>query len=146
MVLDTIENIGKYASLNPLFEEAIKFIRDNDLSKLPNGVVELNGKDLFVNVTDAEGKDIDKARLETHNKMIDIQIPLNVVETMGYTPRTQLPETTYDEQKDISFYEGKAQQYVPVAPGMFAIFFPQDGHAPCVAQETIHKIIIKVKA
>ncbi|MBR3398726.1 MAG: YhcH/YjgK/YiaL family protein, partial [Prevotella sp.] len=32
-------------------------------------------------------------------------------------------------------------------PGEFAIFFPQDGHAPCISQEEgIKKAIFKVKA
>ena len=88
----------------------------------------------------------EEAVLETHRKMIDIQIPLSCTEVMGYTPREDLDEQPYNAEKDITFYEGMAQQYVAVKPGMFAIFFPQDGHAPCISEEPVRKAIFKIKA
>ena len=110
MVLDTLENLERYASLNPLFADVVDFLKKND-------------------------------------KMIDIQIPLNCTEIMGYTPRTKLPAETYNPVKDITFYNGPAEQYIKVEPGMFAIFFPEDGHAPCISDEKeIKKVIFKVLA
>ena len=46
--------------------------------------------------------------------------------------------------KDISFYHGLAESYIPVKPGMFAIFFPQDAHAPGVSPDGVKKVIVKV--
>ena len=37
MVVDTLDNLEKYVSLNPLFEEVVKFIKENDLNKLEAG-------------------------------------------------------------------------------------------------------------
>ncbi len=34
MVVDTLDNLEKYVSLNPLFAEVVKFIKENDLTKL----------------------------------------------------------------------------------------------------------------
>lgn len=31
MVVDTLDNLEKYVSLNPLFADVVKFIKDNDL-------------------------------------------------------------------------------------------------------------------
>lgn len=147
MIIDTIENLNKYASVNPLFNKVVDFIKNTDLSKHPQGKVELSGKDLFANFTIAKGKTPTEAKIETHNKMIDIQIPLSCPETMGYTPRKDLEPQTYNEEKDITFYEGLAQQYITITPGMFVIFFPEDGHAPCVSsEESIQKVIFKIKA
>ena len=80
--------------------------------------------------------------------MIDIQIPLSTSETYGYTPLCDLPEAEYNAEKDISKMPGvMGQSYVNCQPGMFAIFFPQDGHAPCISTEpSIRKAIFKVKA
>ena len=86
----------------------------------------------------------EEAKLETHNQFIDIQIPLSGVEVMGYTAREDLPEADYDADKDISFYPGLAESYIPVKPGMFAIFFPQDAHAPGVSPDGVKKVIVKV--
>jgi YhcH/YjgK/YiaL family protein len=65
---------------------------------------------------------------------------------MGYTPRTALPEAEYNAEKDITFYPGAAESYIDVKPGMFAIFFPQDGHAPAITDTPLKKVIVKVKA
>lgn len=147
MIIDRLENIGKYASLSPLFAQAIEFLSSRDLNGLQTGKTEL-GKDLFVNVTETLPKTREEARLETHRDFIDIQIPLSGTEVMGYTPATDCLPTNapYDKDKDISFYEGAAENYLSVKPGMFAIFFPQDAHAPGISPEGVKKIIVKVKA
>ena len=79
--------------------------------------------------------------------MIDIQIPLSGNETYGYTPRRYLPEGEYNKAKDITkLPDTPADDYVTCRPGMFAIFFPQDGHAPCISEEEgIRKAIFKVR-
>ena len=52
----------------------------------------------------------------------------------------------YSAEKDITFFEGLAETYIAVKPGMFAIFFPQDGHAPGISPDGVKKVIVKVKA
>lgn len=145
MIIDTIDNLGKYAALNPLFGKVAEYISQNDLLALEAGKYEIEGKDLFLNRNLSRGKTKGEARIESHNLMIDIQIPLNVPEAMGYTPRKELPEAEYNEVKDITFYPGLAKEYVTIYPGQFVIFFPQDGHAPCVSEVEIEKAIFKVK-
>ena len=146
MIIDTLENFGKYVGLNPRFQQVAEYLRTHVLSSQPQGRQVLDGSDLFVNFDSAKGKTPVEARLESHNEMIDIQIPISTVETMGYTPRQSLAEASYNEEKDITFYEGMAQQYLAVMPGMFVIFFPQDAHAPCISTEpTIQKAIFKVR-
>lgn len=147
MVIDTLENLDKYVSLNPLFKDVLDFIKSNDLNSLEIGKHEIKGSDLFVNVQVAKGKTKEVAVLETHKKMIDIQIPLSAEETYGYTPLCDLPDAEYNNEKDITKYEGMADTYVTCKPGEFAIFFPQDGHAPCIAGVSeIKKAIFKVLA
>ena len=146
MVIDTLDNFGKYVGLNPLFADVETFIRNNDLTSLEPGKHLIKDKDLFVNITTAKGRTPDAAVLETHINMIDIQIPLDQTETFGYTPLCDLPEAEYNAEKDITKYEGMAQSFIECQPGMFAIFFPQDGHAPCISMAPeIKKAIFKVK-
>ena len=99
----------------------------------------------MVNFSQTQPKTKEEAKLETHNQFIDIQIPLSGVEVMGYTPRTDLPEEEYNAEKDITFYKGLAKDYLTITPGMFAIFFPQDGHAPGVTSDGVKKVIVKVR-
>lgn len=147
MVIDTLENLEKYVTLNPLFADVVKFIKENDLNTLEEGKHFIKEKDLFVNIQTAKGKSKEEAKLETHKRMIDIQIPLSTDETYGYTPLNDLPAEEYNEEKDITKYAIPADTYITCKPGEFAIFFPQDGHAPCISdKESIRKAIFKVLA
>lgn len=147
MILDKIENLVKYASINPLFQKMVEYLNTTDVASQPEGKVLIDGTDLFVNYSVAKGKTIDEARIETHDKMIDLQMPLSGPETFGFSPRANLPEAAYNAEKDITFYEGRAEKYITVQPGEFVIFFPQDGHAPCISDaEKIVKVIFKIKA
>ena len=148
MVVDRLEKLEKYASLNPLFAQAIEFLQSHDLNAMEVGKTELKGKDLVVNVAQTTPKAKEQAKLETHNEFIDIQIPLSGAEVMGYTAgKDCVPaDAPYNAEKDITFFEGLAETYITVKPGMFAIFFPQDGHAPGISPDGVKKVIVKVKA
>jgi len=148
MVIDTLDNLGKYVGLNPLFADVVGFLAHNDLNALEAGKHAIKGSDLFVNITVAKGRTREAATLETHVNMIDIQIPLDTCETFGYTPLEDLPHFEYNAEKDITKYgTTQAQTYVTCKPGQMAIFFPQDGHAPCISESAeIKKAIFKVKA
>lgn len=145
MVVDKLENLEKYVSLNPLFAQAVEFLKSTDLDAHEIGKITLKEGELMVNFSQTRPKTKEEAKLETHNQFIDIQIPLSGVEVMGYTPRTDLPEEEYNAEKDITFYKGLAKDYLTIAPGMFAIFFPQDGHAPGVTSDGVKKVIVKVR-
>jgi YhcH/YjgK/YiaL family protein len=140
--------LEKYAAINPLFPKVVEFLKANDLGKMADGKYEIEGKDLFVNITTTKSKTPDEAVIETHNKMIDIQIPITAAETYGFTQRDLLPDAAYNAEKDITkIPDLAADSYVTCQPGMMAIFFPQDGHAPCIATvPEFKKAIFKIKA
>ena len=147
MIIDTIDNLCKYAAINPLFADVVEFLKSHDLKTMEVGKYPIKDKDLFLNLTSAKGKTKEAAVLETHIEMIDIQIPISCAETFGYTPLCDLPDFEYNAEKDITKYgDTMAQTYVTVNPGQMAIFFPHDGHAPCISDEAeIKKAIFKVK-
>ena len=147
MIIDKIENLDKYVTLNPLFADVVEFLKSHDLQKMEVGKYPIKDKDLFLNLQVAKGRSQEAAVLETHIDMIDIQVPLSCEETFGFTPLCDLPAFEYNAEKDITKYgETKAQTYVTLKPMQMAIFFPQDGHAPCISEEAeIKKAIFKVK-
>ena len=147
MIIDSIDNLGKYVAMNPLFADVVDFLKSHDLQTLEAGKYPIKDKDLFLNLQIAKGRSQEAAVLETHIEMIDIQIPISGEETFGYTPLQDLPSFEYNAEKDITKYgETKAQTYVTLKPGQIAIFFPQDGHAPCITDAPeIKKAIFKIK-
>lgn len=148
MIIDTLDNLAKYETVNPLFKQVVDFIRQNPLETLELGKHPIEGQKLFVNIQTAKGRTPDEAVIETHRRMIDIQIPLDGPETYGYTPLSHLPEAPYNDEKDITKYPDlMAESFIECQPGMFAVFFPQDGHAPCITMSPeIKKAIFKLKA
>ena len=146
MILDTLDNLHKYASLNPLFPKAIEFLTNTDLSSLPLGRNEIMGDEIFANVMEVQPHTKEEIPVEAHRKYIDIQVPISADEVMGYTPLEELPECEYSEANDVALYPVGllAANYVNVKRSMFTIFYPQDGHAPAVTPVPVKKIIVKV--
>ncbi len=87
------------------------------------------------------------AKFECHNKNIDIQLCINGVETIGWKPREKCVTENggYNEEKDVQFYNDAPDMYFQLTDGQFAIFFPEDVHAPMIGEGKIKKLVIKVK-
>lgn len=146
MILASLDDSAQYESLHPLFYQAFEYVKQHDLLHTAAGKITLDDNKLFITVSDVTGKTQEAVRLETHEKYIDIQIPLSAPETMGYLPTgacLNSPEG-YNKEKDIAFFADRPSAYVTVNPGDFIIFFPHDGHAPCIGEGSIHKAVIKV--
>ncbi len=147
MILDSLNNTAKVERLHPLFKKAFDYIKETDFSKVEDGKYELDGSRLFVSVVSLTGKDKNDAAIETHKKYIDIQLPLLGVEKIGWKPGCELQEESipYDEAKDIAFYVDRPTAYTKIYPGQFAVYFPEDGHAPGIGEGNIRKVIVKVQ-
>jgi biofilm protein TabA len=147
MIIDTLDNIQRYQTINPLMDSVVDFLAKSDLSTLKSGKILIKGEDLFINVSIQDAKNRSEAPLESHLEYIDIQIPISCDEEMGYTPGNMLlkPSILYDSKADIAFYPGLADTYIEVRKGMFVIFFPGEGHAPAITSNGIHKLIIKMR-
>lgn len=146
MILDTIDNLGKYISLNPNFAKALEFLQNCNLQELPLGRNEICGDIVFANVVEIKGKSKEESQIEIHRKYIDIHVPLSGDEVVGYTPLTELPNAEFVEADDVALYPVslQARDYFNVKKGEFVIFFPQDGHAPAITSVPLKKMIIKV--
>lgn len=145
MILDTLDNLKQYACINPRFEAVVRFLDENDLNNLTPGRHDIDGDNLYVNIQEAKPRTREEAKLESHQVMIDIQIPLSSSEEMGYAPLSKLKDAPYDNDNDIAFYEETPESYFSVNPGEFVIFFQQDGHAPAISPNGLKKAIFKVR-
>ena len=148
MIIDTIDNLINYSSLNPLIADVVTFLKSHDLQSLSEGKHPVAADKAFVNIQTAKGKTEEEATLEYHRQMRDIQIPLDTDERYGYTPVADLPAATFDEEKDLALLPGvQPQTLFTVKKGQFALFTPHDGHAPCISgHETFKKAIFKIKS
>jgi YhcH/YjgK/YiaL family protein len=146
MILDRLENAERYVRLNPAFAPAFRFLQRADLGQLAAGRHEVDGDRIYAVVARDKGRRRAEAKLEAHRKYIDIQFVVAGNEEMGWTPLASCGAVSvpYNPQKDIEFFGGDPDVWLPVGPGAFAVFFPDDAHAPLVGTGTIHKVIVKV--
>lgn len=145
MIIDELIHLNKYTPLHPGLQKVVDFLAQHDLSALADGRYPLGAEeDGFVNVQTIPAKGREEAVLESHKAMVDVQIPLTGDETMGYSTLSCVEETPYNQQQDITFHSGRADSYVTVRKGMFAIFFPQDVHAPGIVSADVKKAVFKI--
>ncbi|MCF0165434.1 MAG: YhcH/YjgK/YiaL family protein [Bacteroidales bacterium] len=132
---------------NPNYLKAVEFIAETDLGELELGKHFIDGDNLFVNIVDSQMKTPEQARLEVHDKYIDIQVPLDKEESFGVKPRRECvdPDGEFNEEKDILFYKDKDWTTVTIKPGEAITFDTDTAHAPLIGEGTIHKAIFKVK-
>jgi len=90
------------------------------------------------------------AVLESHRAYVDVHVVLEGAETIAVWPVGPLRvRTPYHAQQDVTVYE---QPDTPgtrlvLAPGLFAVFFPQDAHMTQLMdreQRAIKKLVMKV--
>lgn len=147
MIIDTIQNASKYFSVHPLFEKAFEYINSTDLVNAPDGKsgIAEGLKAIFSNAP-GKTKEASLSKFECHNKNIDIQLCINGVETIGWKPREKCktPNGEYNSEKDVQFYHDDADTFFQLTNGQFAIFFPEDVHAPMIGEGPIKKLVIKV--
>ncbi len=148
MIIDTIENADKYYSVHPLFEQAFNYIHSTDLLNAEIGKFQVS-EGLLALYTDNPGKTKEQSleKFECHNKNIDIQVCIRGHETIGWKPRANCtnPKGEYSQEKDVLFYDCSPDMYFQLQDGQFAIFFPEDVHAPMIGNDMIKKLVMKVK-
>jgi biofilm protein TabA len=162
MLLDRLEQADRYASLHGGLAAGFYFLRRVMTEGAATGRYELDGERLFAIVSQDEGRGRGAVKLESHRRYIDIQMPLPLLaegDTSG-TPSPSLSadevigwravadcrevETSYDEARDIAFYRDAAETWLTLPPGVFAVFFPDDAHAPLAGHGSVLKAIVKV--
>jgi len=146
MILDILKNSGQYLSQHRSFLQAFDFLKREDICALAPGRYEIDGENIFALVSDGIGKSEEEAKLEVHRKYIDIQYLISGVERIGWNPLQQCSSviSEYNPEKDIAFYSDHASFFLKLTPGMFAVFFPEDAHAPMISGEAVKKVVLKI--
>lgn len=140
------DNVEKYPKA---IQTALEYLKANDFTTMETGVYEIQGKDIYAQVMDAQTAPGDTKRPEVHEKYIDVQFLASGKERLGFTFDTGSYEVDERlEDKDLIFYKSVENEgYIDAVPGCYSIFFPEDVHRPAVAAGepmTIRKVVVKV--
>ena len=147
MIVDRLENANVYHSLGAGIARAFAYLQSTDFSALAPGEYPIDGRDIFAIVNEYNLKPLVEGRLEAHRSYIDIQFMVRGAEQMGYAPwQGQEESCPFEVEADYGFYYGESS-LVLVEEGMFALFYPQDLHMPCIGDplERVRKVVVKVR-
>jgi biofilm protein TabA len=149
MIIDSLSNALKYTCIHPLFARAFEYIQSQNIETIESGEYEISGDELKAVVSNKPGKTIVESteKFECHNKHIDIQLCIKGNEKIGWKPRYQCSQQKgeYSPEKDVAFFNDRPDMYFQLTDSQFAIFFPEDVHAPMIGEGEIKKMVIKVK-
>lgn len=149
MIIDSLSNAKKYSCVHSLFARAFEYIQSQNLGTIEPGKYEISGDELRAIVSSKPGKTVEESteKFECHDKHIDIQLCINGKEKIGWKPRHTCNQQkgSHNPEKDVSFFNDAPDMYFQLTDGQFAIFFPEDVHAPMIGEGEIKKMVIKVK-
>lgn len=153
MILDRCGNWADYAyGKNEVWAAAFGFLAALK-PDCENGRYEIMGDKMFALVQSYDTRDIAQGKIEAHRKFIDIQTLLAGSERMFYgVPGVLELREKYNSEDDAAFYKydaDKTVEYV-LTPGIFTVFFPQEGHMPGISLKSgsvpVKKVVIKIAA
>jgi len=146
MIFDRNDQFSKYL----VFKEDAKGCIQKFLSKmsadLPVGKIELDGTRIYAAVSEYQTKDhFLQAKPEAHKEYCDIQILLSGEENIYFCDIEKLAENP-PHKPDCFFYgnDGSITSRCRMIPGVFAVFFPGEGHLPNIAVDGVSKPVKKV--
>lgn len=149
MVQDTLGNAARYTALHPGFRRAFEWLAETDLTTLEAGRHEIDGERLFAIVDLGPGRGRDGAKREQHEHYIDIQVAVAGADEIGWRPTAEChePVADYDPAKDVRLWRDEPWSWSTLPPGTFAIYWPEDVHAPKGADPSVElrKVVVKVK-
>jgi biofilm protein TabA len=146
LVIDILSRAARYSVLHPLFAPAFDFLTTVQLATLPPGRIALDGDRLYVSIDHVDGRGQKGARLEAHQRYADIQVTIAGTEIIGWRPLVQCltPDGPFAADRDVGFFSDRPDTWLVVPEHHFAIFFPDDAHAPLAADGPLKKAIVKV--
>ncbi len=147
MIIDKLNRWERVAGMHPAFKMVFDFIGRTDFSHMPAGRIAIDGERVFINLDEPEGTTREEQVLEVHRRYIDIHVPLDAVEEVGWKPLEEIEHfsVAYDATLDRAFSDDRPRFYASVRPGEFCIVFPEDGHAPAIAPHPFRKLVAKIR-
>lgn len=150
MIVDRLDNLKLYESVNRNLKDVINYIENTDLYKLEVGKYKLNDEVNIIRES-YNTRHFEECYFEGHQKYLDLQIVLTGKEYFGYKNNKDSNiniTQPYNEEKDVEKYQANEFTKVILTDNMFALVFPQDLHLGKLIfdnSQKVEKVIFKIK-
>jgi biofilm protein TabA len=148
MILDDLRHADGYVPLSLGIRAALAYLRGADFTQIADGKYAVGDAGVMAIVMRYKTKPPAEAVWESHRRNIDVQYVVQGRERCGYVNLECAPavKTPYNDEKDVLFYEPGRDMFT-LSAGQFAVFFPQDVHAPSLVDGEpgdVLKVVMKV--
>ena len=118
---------------------------NTDWSKIEDGRHDL-AEGVFVLVSRPTGRGKTKARLEVHDRYLDVQFALEGRDLVGWKNRSECrrPAPPEPPENDIAFFDDESIAWAPLEGDTAGVFWPGDAHAPLGGEGAMRKAVYKV--
>ncbi|MDO4268045.1 MAG: YhcH/YjgK/YiaL family protein [Eubacteriales bacterium] len=149
MIFSSIKYGDSFEKYPAAVQTALEYLKSHDFAAMEPGVYEIQGRDIYAQVFDAQTVPADSKRAESHEKYLDVQFLVTGRERLGFTKNTgNYKVAEFIEERDLIFYEAVEDEgYIESRPGCFCVFFPSDIHRPEVISGEpmkVRKVVVKV--
>ncbi len=149
MIYDKIENMGIYFNSLENFKAVEPTLNDFLKNPFDSGKIEIDGDNMWCNVAKYDVKADAPLKYEAHKAYADVQVMVDGEEKFGWANINECNITeNFKDDNDIAFMDAPNGQFFALKKGYFAVFFPEDAHAPCrksANADFAHKLVFKVK-
>ncbi|MDE6716224.1 MAG: YhcH/YjgK/YiaL family protein [Muribaculaceae bacterium] len=149
MIVGNLSNTKEIEKLNKHLPAVFEWLRNNADSIHNSDItrIDLIDGEVYANIESVALKERTEQLIEAHKKYIDVHVPVNTTEVIGWESADALdcPVSPYDEEKDVAKFCKIPDTYLYIKPGYFCIMTPDDGHAPCIGSGQLKKICVKIK-
>ena len=147
MILDLLAESRRYELLHGDFKSAFAFLKSADWATLPYGRHSINGDRVYCILEKSPGRGRRTTKLEAHRHFIDIRLVIAGKDLIGWKPTCQCSHilSPYDSHNDLEFFRDRPDIWIDLPPGHFAIFFPEDAHAPMSGTGDLVRVVVKVQ-
>lgn len=149
MIYDKVQNMGLYFNSLKGFEKIEEEYNKFCKNPVTEGRIDIDGDNLWCNVASYTVNPENPLKYEAHREYADVQVMFDGEELFGWANIKDCTITEdFKDGCDIAFMDAPDGQFFALRKGYFAVFFPEDAHAPCRKSEnsdTAHKLVFKVK-
>ncbi|MCH5216265.1 MAG: YhcH/YjgK/YiaL family protein [Muribaculaceae bacterium] len=149
MIVGALDNTTELEKLHKHLPAIFEWLRLNVNSIHDTHItrIDLIKDEVYANIESVLLKKHTEQPIELHHKYIDIHVPVNTTEIIGWEPANSLanPINEYDEASDVVKFNQIPDTYLHIKPGYFCIMTTDDGHAPNIGYGSLKKICVKIK-